>query len=141
MPFIYHRTVRFADTDAAGVVYFAQALSICHEAYEASLQATEIDLKQFFKNPSVAIPITHAGIDFYRPMFCGDLLIVQLLPQFISQTEFEIHYQIFIQEISKKSAANAITRHVCIDSTQRIRKPLPEEIQNWKSRWQAEKPA
>ena len=48
MPFEYPRTIRFADTDAAGVVYFAQILSICHEAYEASLQASGIELRQFF---------------------------------------------------------------------------------------------
>jgi hypothetical protein len=39
MPFSYVRTVRLADTDAAGVVYFARTLSICHEAYEAALAA------------------------------------------------------------------------------------------------------
>jgi 1,4-dihydroxy-2-naphthoyl-CoA hydrolase len=32
MPFSHHRTVRFADTDAAGVVFFARTLAICHEA-------------------------------------------------------------------------------------------------------------
>lgn len=140
MTFTYHRTVRFADTDAAGVVYFAQALSICHEAYEASLQAAGIDLKQFFRNPSVAIPITHAGIDFYRPMFCGDLLVVKLLPHLISETEFEIRYQIFISEMADKSAANARTLHVCIHPAQRIRQPLPEAIQQWRCRWQTEEP-
>ncbi|MBD2021122.1 1,4-dihydroxy-2-naphthoyl-CoA hydrolase, partial [Leptolyngbya sp. FACHB-36] len=45
MPFVYSRTVRFSDTDAAGVVYFASALSICHEAYEASLAAVGVDLR------------------------------------------------------------------------------------------------
>jgi len=36
MPFTYSRTVHFADTDAAGVVFFANFLAICHEAYEES---------------------------------------------------------------------------------------------------------
>ena len=34
MAFAYYYTVRFQDTDAAGVVYFANVLRICHEAYE-----------------------------------------------------------------------------------------------------------
>ncbi|MHC5822651.1 MAG: acyl-CoA thioesterase, partial [Nostoc sp.] len=52
MPFTYNRTVRFQDTDAAGVVYFASVLSICHEAYEESLEASSINIKDFFTNPS-----------------------------------------------------------------------------------------
>ena len=42
MPFVYHRTIRFADTDAAGVVFFPNYLTICHEAYEESLAAAGI---------------------------------------------------------------------------------------------------
>ena len=44
MPFEYQRTVHFADTDAAGVVFFANYLAICHEAYEESLGAAGIGL-------------------------------------------------------------------------------------------------
>jgi 1,4-dihydroxy-2-naphthoyl-CoA hydrolase len=32
MIFTYQRTIRFADTDAAGVVYFYKILIIIHEA-------------------------------------------------------------------------------------------------------------
>ncbi len=32
------RTVRFGDTDAAGVMHFHQLLRWCHEAYEESLE-------------------------------------------------------------------------------------------------------
>ena len=46
MSFAYSRTIHFADTDAAGVVYFARYLSICHEAYEEALAAAGIDMKQ-----------------------------------------------------------------------------------------------
>ena len=39
MPFTYERTIHFADTDAAGVVFFANYLRLCHEAYEEALAA------------------------------------------------------------------------------------------------------
>ena len=81
MPFTYTRTVRFQDTDAAGVVYFANVLAMCHEAYEASLAASGINLKAFFSNPEVAFPIIHASVDFYRPMFAGDRLMIHLTPK------------------------------------------------------------
>src|SRR3712207_3687947 len=95
MPFIYSRTVRFQDTDAAGVVYFANILSMCHEAYEASLAASGINLNAFFCYPKIAIPITHVTTDFLRPMFCGDDLKIYVNPRQLKDSEFEIEYEVF----------------------------------------------
>jgi 1,4-dihydroxy-2-naphthoyl-CoA hydrolase len=133
MSFIYNRIVRFQDTDAAGVVYFANALSMCHEAYEASLAISGINLKLFFTQPTVAIPIVHASVDFFRPMFCGDELQIHLLPQKLGDTKFEITYQIVAASSSEQPLAQAITRHVCIDPTTRTRTQLPEGIMKWLS--------
>ncbi len=131
MPFSYTRTVRFQDTDAAGVVYFANVLAMCHEAYEASLAASGINLKAFFSNPSVAFPIIHASVDFYRPMFAGDRLTIQLTPKQLAGDEFEIAYQVFCGEVAARSAAKALTKHVCIDAVTRTRKQLSEEFIQW----------
>ncbi|MBD2596262.1 1,4-dihydroxy-2-naphthoyl-CoA hydrolase [Nostoc sp. MBR 210] len=128
MSFIYKRTVRFADTDAAGVVYFANVLSICHEAYEASLNASGMNLKAFFTKPSVAFPIVHANVDFFRPMYCGDELNISLIPQKLSADKFEIAYEITIADVL---VAKAITRHVCIDMNSRTKQELSEEIIQW----------
>ncbi|MCU0517030.1 MAG: acyl-CoA thioesterase [Oscillatoria sp. Prado101] len=132
MPFTYTRTVRFQDTDAAGVVYFANVLAICHEAYEASLAASGINLKLFFSNSAVAIPIAGAGADFFRPMFCGDLLAIHLIPKQQTDHKFEIDYQIFSTE---QLAAKAITKHVCIAPASRTKQPLAEEMIQWLRRW------
>lgn len=132
MLFVYNRTVHFQDTDAAGVVYFANVLSICHEAYEASLEAVGIELKPFFSNPAVAIPIIHSSIDFLRPMFCGDKLLIHLMPQPLSENKFEIAYQVR-ESSSEQQLAKAITRHVCIDPVTRTKTPLPEAILQWLS--------
>jgi 1,4-dihydroxy-2-naphthoyl-CoA hydrolase len=131
MPFTHNRTVRFQDTDAAGVVYFANVLSICHEAYEASLAASGINLKSFFNNPTAAIPIIHASVDFLRPMFCGDKLLIHLTPQQLGENKFEIAYQIVEASSSEQQLAKAITKHVCINSITRTRTQLPEAITHW----------
>jgi 1,4-dihydroxy-2-naphthoyl-CoA hydrolase len=128
MPFIYQRTVHFRDTDAAGVVYFANVLAMCHEAYEESLAASGINLKSFFSNPSVAIPIVHASVDFSRPMFCGDQIFIHLIAKHLDSSKFELAYQLVVAD---QIVAKAITRHVCIDTTSRTRKELPDEIILW----------
>ncbi|MBH8563333.1 acyl-CoA thioesterase [Nostoc sp. CENA67] len=128
MTFTYNRTVRFRDTDAAQVVYFANILGICHEAYEESLAASGINLKDFFTNPSVAFPIVHTSVDFFRPMFCGDNLVISLIPQKLGVDKFEIAYEISVADVV---VAKAITRHVCIDASSRKKQELPEEIVSW----------
>lgn len=130
MPFIYHRTVHFCDTDAAGVVYFANALSMCHEAYEASLAAFGIELQVFFNDPEAAIPIIHASVDFLRPLYCGDVLQIHLSPQQLDEHKFEIFYRI-VAVSSEQLMAKAMTRHVCIDPKSRAKIPLPEEMVQW----------
>jgi len=137
MPFTYTRTVRFQDTDAAGVVYFANVLAMCHEAYEASLAASGINLKAFFSNPEVAFPIIHASVDFYRPMFAGDRLMIQLTPKQVTGDEFEIAYLVFLAgELAGRSAAKALTKHVCIDAVSRTRKQLSEDLMQWMSKFE-----
>jgi 1,4-dihydroxy-2-naphthoyl-CoA hydrolase len=138
MPFSYTRTVRFQDTDAAGVVYFANVLAMCHEAYEASLAASGINLKAFFSNPEVAFPIIHASVDFYRPMFAGDRLRILLTPKQVTGDEFEIAYQVFLGgEVAGRSAAKAVTKHVCIDAVTRSRKQLSEDLMQWMRKFES----
>jgi len=130
MTFIYQRTVRFEDTDAAGVVYFANVLKICHEAYEEVLIAAGIDLKSFFRDSDVAVPIVHADVDFFRPLHCGDRLSVQVNPHPINDSEFEIIYEIGLADFDRP-ASRASTRHVCIDPVHRSRKELPSKLRQW----------
>lgn len=132
MLFTYSRTVRFKDTDAAGVVYFSNVLAICHEAYEASLVDAEINLKDFFRNPGEAIPIVHAAVDFFRPMFCGDRLLVELTTKPLNNDSFEIHYEIFPDpKPTHHCLGKALTRHVCINPSTRRRQPLSANMIQW----------
>ncbi|NEO33884.1 MAG: acyl-CoA thioesterase [Symploca sp. SIO3C6] len=131
MLFTYNYTVRLSDTDAAGVVYFANVLVMCHQAYEESLAVTGVNLKEFTSNSSTAVPIVHAEVDFFRPMFCGNQLLIHLLPEQLSDTEFEVNYQIVAVSFPEKPLAKATTRHVCINPASRKRTHLPEVIIQW----------
>ena len=128
MSFTYNRTIHLQDTDAAGVVYFANVLCICHEAYEASLEASNIHLKAFFTHPPVAFPVVHANVDFFRPMCCGDKLEVSLIPHKLGVNKFEVNYEIMVENVL---VAKAVTRHVCIDAVSRSKQDLSAEMIQW----------
>jgi 1,4-dihydroxy-2-naphthoyl-CoA hydrolase len=128
----YERLIHFGDTDAAGVVYFAKVLVICHEAYEAAIAQAGINLREFFNSSSpIAMPIVSAQVDFFQPMYCGDRLLINLLPEILSSSTFKIDYQIFSREDQTKLIAKASTKHTCIDSKLRSLQPFPPEIEDW----------
>jgi 1,4-dihydroxy-2-naphthoyl-CoA hydrolase len=138
MVFSYYRTIYLADTDAAGVVYFPNLMSICHQAYEESLATVGISLQEFLADSAVAIPIVHSEMSFFRPIVCGDKIKIDLTAEKLDECElargwlssFMIAYQLF-SVASEQKLAQGSTRHVCINPKTRIKIPLPESIIQW----------
>jgi len=93
MLFTYRRTVHFADTDAAGVVFFANTLAICHEAYEEALGAAGIELRTFFSDTGVVVPIAKSEASYLRPLRPGDLVRVTGAPAPLSADSYEIRFR------------------------------------------------
>jgi 1,4-dihydroxy-2-naphthoyl-CoA hydrolase len=131
MPFAYHRTIHFPDTDAAGVVFFARYLSICHEAYEESLSAFGVPLGSFFVDNGAVIPVFKSEASYLRPLACGDRLRIEVAPRSLSETSYAIDYVIWKKGAVDKRAAVARTEHVCISSESRERLALPDNLLAW----------
>lgn len=134
MGYSYHRTVHLADTDAAGVIYFANVLNICHEAYEHCLNEAGLDWQHLLNTGEIALPIVHGEVDFFRPLRWGDRLKIQLFPATEPPSQFTVRYQIFLvspEQLSSKPVAIAMTKHVAISPQTRKRIPLPEILKKW----------
>jgi 1,4-dihydroxy-2-naphthoyl-CoA hydrolase len=132
MPFNYHRTIHFADTDAAGVVFFARTFAICHEAYEEALIASGIELNSFFRNESVIIPIARSEASYFRPLAVGEKVRVSVVPAALTADSYEIRFEITrLGTSAEKLAAQVRTEHVCIDAKTRRRQALPPALAAW----------
>ncbi|MFA6289236.1 MAG: thioesterase family protein [Opitutaceae bacterium] len=131
MPFSYTRTIHFPDTDAAGVVFFANYLSICHEAYEEALAAAGIPLGTFFSDSGVVVPVAKSEASYLRPLACGDKVRVEVTPKALSENSYALDYVIWKQGPAEKRAAVVRTEHVCISSQTRERLPLPANLAAW----------
>jgi 1,4-dihydroxy-2-naphthoyl-CoA hydrolase len=131
MPFVYRRTIRFADTDAAGVVFFPNYLAICHEAYEESLAVDGIELKSFFGKHGVVVPIAKSQAEYMRPLTCGDKINVTLIPTSLGSDSYAIDYDLHRLGRPEKLAARVRTEHVCISSRSHERHALPAALAAW----------
>ncbi len=138
MPFSHTRTVRFADTDAAGVVFFARYLSICHEAYEEALAVAGLPLARFFADTGLVVPIAKSEASYLRPLVCGDHLRIEVTPARLSEHSFALDFTLWkimpgqdATPATEKRAALARTEHVCIEARTRDRAPLPPALAAW----------
>ena len=131
MPFVYHRTVRFADTDAAGVVFFANYLALRHEAYEEALSQAGVELGSFFKASGLVIPIAKSEASYLRPLLPGDKLKIVCTPALLTADSFELKFDLYKLGPPEKIAAKLRTEHVCISSDTRGRMPLDPLIASW----------
>ncbi|MDD2762395.1 MAG: thioesterase family protein [Opitutaceae bacterium] len=131
MAFVYHRTIRFADTDAAGVVFFPNYLAICHEAYEESLASAGMELKIFFSKHGVVVPISKSQAEYLRPLVCGDKVGVTLATTPLGADSYAIDYVMHRLGRPEKLAARVHTEHVCISSQSRTRQALPSALAAW----------
>jgi len=131
MPFTHHRTVRLADTDAAGVVFFARTLMLCHEAYEEALARAGLDLKAFLGGSDLIVPISKSEADYLRPLYCGDRLAITVTPSALSATSFALHFEITKLGPPDKLAARVRTEHVATSLSKRERLPLSPPLLAW----------
>ena len=129
------RTVRFGETDAAGVMHFDQLLRWCHEAWEESLNRYGIGARTIFpgcrdasERPTIALPVVHCEADFQRPVHGGDDLRILLEPQRLNPGCFEVRYRFQIEEAE---VARGLIRHLAIETESRRRCALPEPIDLW----------
>ncbi|OHE89217.1 MAG: thioesterase [Verrucomicrobia bacterium RIFCSPLOWO2_12_FULL_64_8] len=129
--FSYHRTIRFADTDAAGVVFFANYLAICHEAYEEALAEAVADLKTLFADHGFIVPIVKSQAEYLRPLSCGDKVRVTLSAAPLGDDSFALDFELHRLGPPEKLAARVRTEHVCISSKTRKRQPLPPPLAAW----------
>ena len=128
-----HRTVRFGDTDAAGVMHFQQLLCWCHQAWEESLKNYGLPASSIFPGgrgdqPSVALPIVHCHADFKAPLKVGDELLIHLKPTRLDPGSFEVSSHFALKG---KNVACGCLRHVAIDSHTTRRCGLPDGIERW----------
>lgn len=131
MPYTYTRTIRLADTDAAGIVFFANTLALCHEAYEAALTAAGLPVQSFIAGGDIIVPIAKSTVDYLRPLQCGDRVSIELTPSRLSENSFALDFVITRLGPPDKVAARARTEHVSTSRSRRERTALPAALVAW----------
>ena len=129
------RTVRFGETDAAGVVHFLQLFKWCHEAWEESLERYGIALKDIFPTNEVntnqldvALPVVHCEANYFQPLYVGDTINIELETEKINESSFVLRFK-FKKNGEQIGSTNI--KHVSINPITRKKCALSKQINLW----------
>lgn len=125
--FIYRRRIHVQDTDATGVVYFANQLQIGLEAFEEYLALEGFSIGEMAREGKFLLPIVHTEGDFMAPATVGDLLEVKMKFTHVGTTSFT-HGSEFYKRGELIGTTSIV--HVVYSPTKQQGIPIPGEIKD-----------
>lgn len=126
---IFPLKVYYADTDAAGIVY-----------YGTYMRWMEMGRCEFFDRGGIDIPklqaegfilvVARANLTYHKPARLGDSLEMAISIRELTGLSFKFNYQFLRQEATQEytSIVEADTLMVCVDSQNFQLQSLPEKI-------------
>jgi len=122
MAYIYHRKIRVQDTDATGVLYFANQLQIGLEAFEEFLNNKNFSLQSMIEEKAFLLPIVHTKADFSHPIVLGDLLSLHLQISHIGTSSFSHSSTLHKEDLL---VGTTLITHVVYCPQTKSSKPIP----------------
>ena len=110
-PFRTQIRVRYADTDAAGVVYYANYLTYFEVARVDLLRALGVPIGTV-EGRGVVLPVVEARCTYRRPARLDDLLDVLVFPAELGKARFGFTYEVRRDD---DVLATGMTRHAVVE--------------------------
>lgn len=125
--YTYKRIIRVQDTDATGVLYFANQLQIGLEVFEDFLHTQGFSIGEMIKKNHYLLPIVHAEADFFSPIHISDTLDVTLSFPKIGTTSFT-HASKVLRNGEKVGTVKIVHVVYCPKKQEGI--PIPDDLKN-----------
>ncbi len=92
--------VYYEDTDAGGVVYYANYLKFAERARTEMLRDCGINQSKLAKDEKVFFVVRHAAIDLMKPARLDDLLTIETIIEKISGASMDIRQHIHVGDLA-----------------------------------------
>lgn len=133
-PYVWHARVYYEDTDAGGVVYYANYLKFMERARTEWLRSIGVEQDELAKNLNILFAVRSIGIEYKQPAKFNDALEISVEPFALKPASVS-----FRQAIAKKNnkkylfttaEVNVVCLHANDFSPQIIPKNLSRKINN-----------
>ena len=128
MPFSTRIKVRFAEVDAAGLVYYPVLFHYCHVAMEEFFAArcgTAYD--RLTGGRRLGFPTVNAKAEFFGPLVYGDEVDVEVFVSRVGRTSAVFEYRLR-RAADAKLCATATLVQACMNLDERRAVPVPEDL-------------
>lgn len=124
--FTYQTKIKLHETDAAGLIFFANQFKIIHDAYESLLEGIGFGFADLIRNKDFFLPIVHAESDYKAPLFVGDVIEVQVKIGRVGQTSFTLAYALL--NAKQEIVGTGRTIHVTVSKATHQKIFLPADL-------------
>ena len=126
--FTWQTPVYYQDTDAGGVVYYANYLGFMERARTEWLRARGFSQASLAADPGVLFAVAEAEIKYRRPARLDDVLVISCEPALSGRAALEVRQQIWREREGGELLTEGRVRIVCVDATHFRPCRLPESI-------------
>lgn len=129
LPFVYERAIRFEEVDAAGIVFFARYLNLCHEAMEAFFAPLDGGYSRLIMDRKLGVPAVRVDSNYHSPLRYGDTVNIQVSSERIGRTSATFKYEF---QIASTNRLAAVVHHtvVCCDMATLRPTPWPDDVRS-----------
>jgi len=117
--------IYYEDTDAGGVVYYANYLRYFERARVEYLYARDIDVRKL-EEKGIYFVVARTEVDYYRPARLYDHLKIEVKINEIKKASFWTEYIITRKE-DKEPIVTGKSKLVCVNDDFKVI-PIPEEV-------------
>lgn len=127
-PFTWPTRVYYEDTDAGGVVYYANYLKYMERARTEWLRALGIEQNTSIKEWNILFAVRSVTIDYKKPARFNDALTVTVVPHTLKPASISFKQDIKIQGDEANLLTTSEVNVVCLDAKVFSPSPIPKNL-------------
>lgn len=127
-PFAWPTRVYYEDTDAGGVVYYANYLKYMERARTEWLRALNIEQDALIKELNVLFAVRSVNIEYKKPARFNDALMVTVAPHALKPASISF-MQVITQQADKANiCTTSKVNVVCLNAKDFSPNPIPKNL-------------
>jgi acyl-CoA thioester hydrolase len=127
-PFVWQARVYWEDTDAGGIVYYANYLRFLERARSEWLRAHGVSQLALARDPGVVFSVVALEAQYRRPARLDDMLSISCEPQRQGGASLKFAQRIWRDPDAEDLLVSASVRVACLDSATLKPRRLPPVI-------------
>ena len=128
--FTHAMPVRFADVDAAGIVYYPRFFHFFHVAFEElwRARAGEHAYRDLIARDRIGLPAVRAACEFKAPLRFGDTVEIEVSVARLGARSIEFHYRAFRGGEPRVLCADGRVTCALVDLAKFVAIAVPERV-------------